>query len=370
MRDRTVGAVLKDVRTLLDVGTSVGLSDGQLLERYLLPRGDDAAEAAFRTLVERHGPMVMRACRGVLHDVHAAEDAFQATFLILARKARSIRRQESVANWLFGVARRVAVRADARRKRRATHERQGGAMVEAEANARSPHQPPEPISEVQEEVDRLPERYRAPIVLCYLEGLTQEEAAVRLRLPASTVRVRLMRARSRLRDRLTRRGLAPAGLAAVAAGRAEAAAIPAPLVDETIKAAVRIAVGRAAGVSAPVAALVEGVIRAMLIGKLKTVAALLAASMLASILMFSSMAGPVRSEQDPGVAKVRAAPPGATSSAGPMTRAPRSPSRRRGARAGSECRTSRRPSTPSIRSTSMPRSRAISRSCRSISAPA
>ena len=302
MRDRAVGAVLKGVRTLLDVGTSVGLSDGQLLERYLLLRGDDAAEAAFRALVERHGPMVMRACRGVLHDLHAAEDAFQATFLILARKARSIRRRESVASWLFGVARRIAVRAEARRKRRATHEREGGAMAEAGANAWRSDHAPEAISEVQEEIDRLPERYRAPIVLCYLEGLTQEEAAIRLRLPASTVRVRLMRARSRLRDRLTRRGLAPAMLAGTSAGRAEAA-IPAPLLDETIKAAVRIAVGRAAGVSAPVAALVEGVIQAMLLAKLKTAAPWLAALMLASLAMISSLAGPAPPRQDPPAAK-------------------------------------------------------------------
>jgi RND family efflux transporter MFP subunit len=300
MRDRAVGAVVKGVRTLLDVGTSIGFSDGQLLERYLL-RGDDAAEAAFRALVERHGPMVMRACRGVLHDVHAAEDAFQATFLILARKARSIRRRESVASWLFGVARRVALRADGRRKRRAMHERQGGAMVEAEANAGSPHRSPELIPEVQEEVDRLPERYRAPIVLCYLEGLTQDEAAIRLRLPASTVRVRLMRARSRLRDRLTRRGLAPALLAAISARRA-GAAVPAPLVEETIQAAVRVAVGRAAGVSAPVAALVEGVIRAMSLARLKLAAALLAASMLASVVLMTSSAGSAPPRQDPPAA--------------------------------------------------------------------
>ena len=118
MRNRAVGAVLKGVRTLLDAGTSTGVSDGQLLERFLLRR-DDAAEVAFAALVERHGPMVLRTCRGVLHDVHAAEDAFQATFLILARKAPSIRQGDSVASWLFGVARRVAVRADAQRKRRA-----------------------------------------------------------------------------------------------------------------------------------------------------------------------------------------------------------------------------------------------------------
>jgi HlyD family secretion protein len=297
MRNQAVGAVLKDVRTLLDVGTSTGLSDGQLLERYLLRR-DDAAEVAFRVLVERHGPMVLRTCRGVLHDVHAAEDAFQATFLILARKARSIRQMDSVASWLFGVARRVALRADDQRKRRAIHERQGVAMEEASAGSSSSDDRAEPVLEVQEEVDRLPERYRAPIVLCYFEGLTQEEAASRLRLPASTVRVRLMRARSRLRDRLIGRGLAPAGLAGLSAGRADTA-MPVPLVEDTVKAAVRSAVGRAAGASAPVAALVEGVIRAMFLAKLKTAAALLAALTIASLAMISTFAGPAPSGQDP-----------------------------------------------------------------------
>ena len=308
MRNRAVGAVLKGVRTLLDVGTSTGLSDGQLLERFLL-QGDDAAEAAFRALVDRHGPMVLRACRGVLHDADDAEDAFQATFLVLARKAGTIRKGDSVASWLFGVARRVAVRADAQRKRRAVHEAQAGAMAGADAG--SSDRPAEPMPEVQEEVDRLPERYRAPVVLCYLEGLTQEEAAIRLRLPASTVRVRLMRARTRLRDRLTRRGLAPAALAALStAGRAEAA-VPAPLVDETIGAATRFAAGRAAGVSAPVAALVQGVFRAMFLAKLKSAAALLAALLLVSTLMISTLAGPSLPGQDPPVAKDPVAAPAA-----------------------------------------------------------
>jgi HlyD family secretion protein len=303
MRKRGVGAVLESVRTLLEVGTSTGLSDDQLLERYLL-RVDDAAEAAFRVLVERHGPMVLRTCRGVLHDIHAAEDAFQATFLILARKARSIRKRDSIASWLFGVARRVAGRSEVQRKRRATHERQVVAM--ARATVGSSDRAPEPIPEVQEEVDRLPERYWAPIVLCYLEGLTQEEAASRLHLPASTVRVRLMRARSRLRDRLIRRGLAPALLAGLSTRRAQAA-IPTPLVDQTLEAAIRIAVGRTAGVSAPVAALVERVIRAMFFAQLKTAAAMLAALTIASLLMISSLAGPAPPVQGPAPVKDQAA---------------------------------------------------------------
>ncbi len=177
-----------------------------------------------------------------------------------------------------------------------------------EANAWSSDQPPEPFSAIQEEVDRLPERYRAPIILCYLEGLTQQEAASQLRLPASTFRVRLMRARSRLRNRLLRRGLAPAVLAQTSASRAEAA-IPALLLDETKKAAIRIAVGRAAAVSEPVAALVKGAIRAMFFAKLKMAAALVASVMLASLWMISSLcaagtaeAGRVRRERSSATA--------------------------------------------------------------------
>ena len=243
----------------------------------------------------------------MLHDTHAAEDAFQATFLILARKAGAIRKRDSVASWLFGVARRVAHRAKARRQRTAAREAHGIALLEAKAT--SSDRGPGSLPEIHEEVDRLPERYRAPIVFCYLEGLTNEEAACRLRLPASTVRVRLMRARSRLRDRLIRRGLAPAVLAGISAGRAEAA-IPAPLGDTTIKAATRVAAGRAAGVSAPVAALVEGMIRAMFLAKLKVAAALLSALMLASVLMISSLAGPTQLEKDQPAPKAPALAPG------------------------------------------------------------
>ncbi len=307
MANRAAGDVVKSVRTLLDVGTLTGLSDSQLLERYLL-RPDDASNAAFTTLVERHGPMVLRTCRSVLHDVHAAEDAFQATFLILARKAASIRQWDSIASWLFGVARRVAFRAHAQRKRRATQETDGAtALHEVPAG---PSQS-DPIPEIQEEVDRLPERYRAPVVLCYLEGLTHAEAAIRLRMPASTVRVRLMRARTRLRDRLARRGLAPAALAGLSAGRAQAA-IPAHVVDETIHAATLIAAGRGAGVSTSVAALAEGVNRAMFFAKLKLAAALLGALAVVSFWMLSSLAALTQPETPQGVAKERAPAPAPT----------------------------------------------------------
>ena len=218
MPSRDHGAVVKGVKTLFDSGTTLALGDSQLLERFLL-RGDDGAESAFSALVERHGPMVERVCWGVLRDVHAAEDAFQATFLILARKAASIRRRASVSSWLFGVAHRVARRADVERKRRAVFEQRRFAMAE---NDRATDHPAELIPEIQEEVDRLPEKYRGPIVLCYLEGLTHEEAAGQLGLPVGTVKVRLMRARERLRGRLIRRGLAPALLVAMIAGEAGA----------------------------------------------------------------------------------------------------------------------------------------------------
>ena len=280
MRNRAVGAVLRSIRMLLDVGTSAGQSDSQLLERYLL-RGDDAAEAAFRALVERHGPMVLRVCRGILDDAHDAEDAFQATFLVLARKAGTIRKGDSVASWLFGVARRVAVRADGRRKRRATHEAPGEAII-ATAEAPPSDGPSGPIPEVVEEVDRLPERYRVPVVLCYFEGLTQEEAAIRLRLPASTVRVRLMRARARLRDRLVRRGLAPAAAALrVEMAREASAAMPAALIKQSVR---FVTSPPAAGtVSVAITALAEGVIQMMWLARLKPLVAVAATLIVATV---------------------------------------------------------------------------------------
>ena len=236
MESRESRIVLRSINTLFSVGALTALSDGELIERFG-SRRDDAAEVAFSALVERHGPMVLRVCLDVLRDAHAAEDAFQTTFLILARKAGSIRKRGSVASWLFGVARRVAGRARADRARRAVVERRGAATPEDQARDGPP---PVLIPEVQEEVDRLPERYRAPIVLCYFEGLSHEEAAGRLRVPIGTVKVRLMRARERLRGRLTRRGLAPAVLAAALSRRAFAA-VPSPVAESTIKAAGRLA---------------------------------------------------------------------------------------------------------------------------------
>ncbi len=191
-------AVLKQLNTLFQVGAVGGLTDGQLLDRFVQQRD----EAAFAALVERHGPMVLRVCRSRLGDRHDAEDAFQATFLVLAQKARSIRESEAVAGWLLGVAGRVSAKAQAAARRRSIAEQK--AVLSADlATAESP---PEPWAELYDELERLPEKYRLPLVLCYLEGLTYEQAAVRLGCPVRTVQSRLARGRERLRGRLERRG--------------------------------------------------------------------------------------------------------------------------------------------------------------------
>lgn len=294
------GAVLDDMQVLFDRGTAAGLADVELLARFLADRGA-GGESAFAALVTRHGPMVLRVCRGELHDLHAAEDAFQATFLVLARQARSIRERSSLASWLYGVARRVARRARRDRARRLERERKGALMLDHPGRERQAPEPPELLPEVQEEVDRLPERYRAPIVLCYLEGLTQEEAASQLRIPVGTVKVRLSRGRDRLRGRLIRRGLAPTAIAGAleSSGRA---ALPASLVKVTAAAAMRVAAFQAAGVAASVTVLVQGVLRAMLIHKIRTTTVVLAASvglLAASFVVVSALPMPAQSRQEP-----------------------------------------------------------------------
>ncbi len=176
-------AVANQLRALFQGGTVGGLTDGQLLDRFVQRRD----EAAFAALVERHGPMVLRVCRNRLGDRHDAEDAFQATFLVLARKARSIRQSEAVAGWLFGVAGRVSAKARAADRRRVQSERTVGITPDLAIEDKQP----EPWTELHEEVDRLPQKYRVPLILCYLEGLTYEQAAAHLRCPVRTIQSRL-----------------------------------------------------------------------------------------------------------------------------------------------------------------------------------
>ena len=257
------GTTLRDLGRLFGEGTLAGLDEGQLLDRF----ADRRDEAAFRILLARHGPMVLATCRRMLRDEHDAEDAFQATFLVLARKAGSLRCDDRLGGWLHGVAFRVASRSRSQSARRRTVETSGGL-----------EQVPDPVkdgpgAELVEEVHRLPESYRLPIVLCYLEGLTHEEAARQLRWPIGTVKGRLSRARDLLRSRLTRRGLAiSAGLLSSNLARGASAAFPSHLSESTIRAATLVAAGEAIGagtVPATVAALYQGVLNAMFLTKLK-----------------------------------------------------------------------------------------------------
>jgi len=280
MAGRTSGIIAHDLQILFNVGTVAGLTDGQLLRRFTHGR-DDEGQAAFAALVTRHGPMVLRVCGGVLRNLTDIEDAFQATFLVLARKARSIRESDAVGSWLYGVALRIAANTRVAAMRRQIHERRCAAMAAAPVTEEDRH---DLELALLEEVDRLPEKYRAPIVLCYLEGLTHEAAACRLSWPVGTVEGRLARARGLLRSRLTRRGLAPPiGLlgASVSAGTVSAA-VPMALANATVQAALRFTAGRAAAVAAgvvpaAVSALSEGALKTMLRTKLGLAAVLVVA---------------------------------------------------------------------------------------------
>lgn len=255
----------RHVRTLFGVGSLGDMTDGQLLERFRA-QGGEGAELAFAALVDRHGSMVLRTCGAVLRDSPDAHDAFQATFLLLVRRARSLWVGESLGPWLHQVARRTAchARVDAARRRR--HER--GAAERAPRAASGPA--PDDLGEViHEEIGRLPERYRAAVVLCLVEGLTHEQAARSLRWPVGTVQSRLARGRERLRARLTRRGVAPAALALVGAEAARAA-VPVALAGATVRAGVRLGQGGdlAGVVSAAAERLTREVLRTMVLRRL------------------------------------------------------------------------------------------------------
>ncbi len=197
--------VTREFNQLFRLGAVGGTTDSQLIEQFA--RQEDGADAAFEVLVERHGPMVLRVCRSVLRDEHDAEDAFQTTFLVLARKARLLWAKDSLSSWLHGVAYRVASKARFEVMRRRQHEREAGVRkgTAAEDGPIVPWSDEQAI--VSDEIARLPEKYRAPTVLCYLEAMSYQAAASRLGLTEDTLRGRLARARQRLRSRLTGRGV-------------------------------------------------------------------------------------------------------------------------------------------------------------------
>jgi RNA polymerase sigma factor (sigma-70 family) len=220
------------------------MKDSQLLERFVGSRD----QAAFRALVTRHGPTVLRACRSLLHDPFEVEDAFQATFLVLVQRAPSIRDPERLGNWLIGVANRVAARARRVLARRREREGHGAEMLTSDL---CPEHTNTDLRDIlREELDRHPDEYRLPLELCYLEGLTHEEAARRLGWPVGTVKVRLVRSRRLLRDRLERRGATLGVLLLLLRPRRATADVHPILVESTVDAMTRAASRRAEGVAA------------------------------------------------------------------------------------------------------------------------
>jgi RNA polymerase sigma factor (sigma-70 family) len=260
-------------------GEVAGLDDAQLLERFV-GRHD---EAAFETLLRRHGPMVFGVCRRMLRDPQDAEDAFQATFLVLIRKAPSLADRRLVGNWLYGVAYRTALKARGRAARR---HRRDAEMAERVV----PAAPDEPVWRdfrpvLDDELHRLPAKYRAPVTLCYLEGKTFQEAARELGWPAGTVSGRLARARALLRSRLARRGVTlSAAVLGTLLGQQARAAVSESLLTATANAAQALAAGAASAgaISSPVMALTREVVQAMFMTHVKWTAGLLGAVVLAT----------------------------------------------------------------------------------------
>jgi RNA polymerase sigma factor (sigma-70 family) len=266
---RGLGRVLHNVRRAAIVSGAVPRTDGQLLDAFVY-EGD---EACFDALVHRYGPMVYAVCRRVLRHVEDAEDAFQATFLVLVRKAPAIRRREAVGNWLYGVAYRTALQAKSRAARRRSKE----ATVEAPAPEQSTL---ETVADLElqalldRELSRLPEKYRAAVVLCELLGKTKKQAAEELRCPEGTVSSRLARGRELLQKRLAQHDAGLPSMGASLLEQTKSQMVPPLLYDKTLKAAVLVAAGKisgAGGVAPNVAALLHGVLNAMLISKLKIV---------------------------------------------------------------------------------------------------
>jgi RNA polymerase sigma factor (sigma-70 family) len=266
-----LGRARHDIQTLFTYGAATGLTDHQLLERFAAGR-DQAGELAFAALVARHGPMVLNVCRRMLGNTPDVDDAFQATFLVLVRRASSLSFERSLGPWLYGVSVRVARRARIIGTRRWFVELDGTMADTLPERASGLDQ--DLKLAIDEAVARLPANYRAAIVLCHLEGLTHEEAALRLRCPVGTVRSRLARGRALLKSRLEREGLKPttslaAPLAALRPGSGHSL-VEARLVDATAQTARLLAAGRplAEIVPARITELVRGVVTTMTISKL------------------------------------------------------------------------------------------------------
>ncbi len=267
MATSQMSGVIQHLRRAVLLRDGAGLTDGQLLTDYI-SRRDEAALAA---LLRRHGPMVWGVCRRVLSNYHDAEDAFQATFLVLVRRASSIASRELLANWLYGVAHQTALKARATIAKRKVREKQVTEMPEPAVVEQDLWNDLQPL--LDQELSRLPDSYRAVIVLCDLEGKTRKEAARQLDLPEGTVASRLARARVMLAKRLARHGLAVSGgaLGTMLSQSVASAGVPTSVVSSTIKAASLFAAGPVAAglISVKVAALTQGVLKTMLLTDLK-----------------------------------------------------------------------------------------------------
>lgn len=269
---RQDGALLHQLRTLYNIGAIGDLTDGQLVERFATDTGE-AAELAFAALVERHQSLVWRVCLAITRDRHQAEDAFQATFHVLARKARSLWVRDSLGPWLHQVAYRTASCLRTAELRRRRHERRCAELEAGRSVETADPRDRDRDAAVHEELGRLPEKYRAPLVLCDLEGRTHQEAARFLGWPIGTVKTRQFHGRRLMRDQLIRRGFGPAvAVALVESLRKSApAAMPAAAVQRAVVAAMwelgRLMPGYV--VSAHVLTLTQGVLQAMLWNKLR-----------------------------------------------------------------------------------------------------
>ncbi len=280
------------LEALFRVGTLGSLSDGELLDCFLAGR-DASGHEAFRILVERHGPMVLGLCRSVVREPHLAEDAFQATFLVLVQHGRSIRRRDTIGPWLHGVATRVARRARRRTAVRHSRERPIDGEIPAKDGNLAACDGPAADQIVHDEITRLPESLKGPLVLCCLEGLSYDAAAGRLGVTEPTLRGRLHRARKRLASRLQQRGLdittalvplEPASVATLAVPRALAAAT---IEFSNRWSTVSKLIAGAPVVPAPIAYLAQGVIKTMLLQSIKipAVVALVSAGVLGTVAL-------------------------------------------------------------------------------------
>jgi RNA polymerase sigma factor (sigma-70 family) len=305
MTRKSESHVLRQIRALYAHGRAGGLTDAQLVERFLNADGAEK-EDAFAALVDRHGPMVLGVCRRVLSGSADAEDAFQAVFLVLARKAGSVRQLAGLKSWLYGVAVRTANEARRRLARRLA--REGGRMDESHVASAADEGTGDLLALLVEEIDRLPPCFREPLILCELDGLSRQDAARQLGLPEGTLSSRLSRGRSRLRERLSRRGvtLGAGGLTALFPEPATAA-ISGSLAEATVRFSLTFAAGEIAAGSVPaaVASLAEGVLAMIAVARWKLV--LVAASALAAAgFLVGGLAWAVAPAQQAGQPKGKA----------------------------------------------------------------